>query len=113
MSKVVQAVNAMISHPDKITNVLRGVTGETFFRYDKKHKWSMAKREDGYHLWYYPGDERLEQLASYEGPEWDETPLVYYKAADIGTKEATESFADLYRVIHERMFGMDGVLNDI
>nr|WP_297356243.1 hypothetical protein [uncultured Caldimonas sp.] len=113
MSKVVQAVNAMISNPQLITNVMRNGK-EFFFVYKGKYKWSVSKNEKGeYYLFFYPGDEELEHLARYENEEWEGTPMVTYSDGDIGTKEATASFAELYTLIKERVYGVNEVLDDI
>lgn len=113
MSKVVQAVNAMISNPDHITNVMRNGR-ELFFLYKGKYKWSIIKSdEDKYHLYFYPGDEDLERLAYYDGNDWEGTPMVTYSDEDIGTKEAKASFSELYTLIKERVYGVNEVLDDI
>lgn len=113
MSKIVQAVNAMISNPDQITNVMRA-EGELFFLYKAKYKWSMRVNDKGeFFLYFYPGFEDLRELASKEPQEWEGTPMVTYKDADLGTKEATASFAELHMIIKEKVYGVDQVLDDI
>lgn len=110
MSKIVQAVNAMISNNHLISDVIRG-ENEIFFLYKGKYKWSMAYRDDIYYLWYYPGEQSIESLAQ---EQWQQgMPMVSYKDADIGTKEARASFADLYMVVEEKVYGVDAVLEDI
>ena len=42
MTKIVQAVNAMISNPDKIKSVIPNGQ-EFFFIYKDKYKWSILK----------------------------------------------------------------------
>jgi len=114
MNKIVQAVNAMVSNPGLITNVVSSAT-ETFFLYKGKYKWSMHKDEDGeYTLWYYPGGGRIEDLAAIDdGSYWEDIPMVIYRTAELGTREARASFADLYTTVKEKAFGMDDVLSDI
>jgi len=113
MSKIVQAVNAMISNPDLISNVVPN-DKEFFFLYKGKYKWSIARRDENTHIiWYYPGTESLESLASYGGNDWEGTPMVTYKDAEIGTKEAKASFSELYTIIKERAYGVNEVLEDI
>jgi hypothetical protein len=74
----------------------------------------MASREDGYFLWYYPRESvTTEQLATYEGQDWEGEPIVTYKSSDIGTKEAIQSFDELYRLLKERVWDMDKVLDEI
>lgn len=113
MSKIVQAVNAMISNKHLISNVAQGAR-ELFFLYKSQYKWSMWRRDDGeYFLWYYPGKEDLSELTTYGDDDWEETKVVIYKTEDIRTKEARASFAELYGVLKERLYGMDTVLDDI
>lgn len=113
MSKIVQAVNAMISNPDLISNVIPNEK-EFFFLYKDKYKWSITRRDDSTHIiWYYPGTEHLESLAAYDGQDWEGTPMVTYKDAEIGTKEAKASFSELYTLIKERAYGVNDVLDDI
>lgn len=113
MSKVVQAVNAMISNPTLITNVIPN-GAELFFLYKGKYKWSINKNNKGeHHLFFYPGTEELEDLASTMGEYWEHVPMLGYSDIEIGTKEATASFADLYTLIKERAYGVNEVLDDI
>lgn len=113
MSKIVQAVNAMISNKQLIKDVLLG-DREVFFRYRNKYKWSIRQTEDGeYILWHYPGGGDLEELAAYIDDDWEGVPMVSYKTSEIGTKEAEASFAELYQIVKERAYGMDEILDDI
>lgn len=113
MSKVVQAVNAMISNPNSISNVMKSGR-ELFFLYKDKYKWSINRREKGdYQLFFYPGGEELADLAHYEAQDWEGTAIVGYSDSEIGTKEATASFAELYTLIKERVYGVNEVLDDI
>lgn len=113
MSKVVQAVNAMISNPDQISNVMRNGS-ELFFLYKGKYKWSVSKNDKAEHyLFFYPGSEDIIHLANYDGHDWEGTPMVSYSDKDIGTKEAISSFSELYTLINERVYGVNKVLDDI
>lgn len=113
MSKIVQAVNAMISNPDHITNVMRN-NRELFFVYKGKYNWSISKSEEGeYYLFFYPEDADIARLAHYDGLDWEGTTMVTYAATEIGTKEANASFAELYTLIKERVYGVNAVLDDI
>lgn len=111
MSKIVQAVNSMITHSNKIGNVING-DEEIFFLY-KNYKWSIAKRDDGHYLWFYPNAGNLEALAQSGPHDWSQIDMVVYKDSDIGTKEAKASFADLYSLVKEKVYGVDIVLDDI
>lgn len=114
MSRIVSAINSMISNPELIGNVITNSANEYFFTFKDRHKWSIRHIEPGYVLWYYPSDESLENLAAYDDPvAWEHVPMVTYRSADIGTLEAEESFRELYRIVGEKVFGMDEVLDDI
>lgn len=113
MSKIVQAVNAMISKPENITTVIKA-NDEFFFLYLDKYKWSMRRRDDQHLLWFYPGSEPIEQLvARADCGEWEGVDMVTYNDKDIGTKEAQASFSELYTLLKERVFGVNKVLDDI
>jgi hypothetical protein len=113
MTRIVSAVNAMIRNSKKVTKVLLNNGGEIFFEYDGKHKWSIHKREDDTLLWFYPGPVSLSQLMAYEGEEWGGVPMITYKVSDIGTREARETFEELYILLKEKVYGIDEVLNEI
>lgn len=113
MSKIVQAVNAMISNPNLISAVIQNES-EFFFLYKGKYKWSISRRENDEHiLWYYPGAETIQKLSGNDGSDWEGTPMVTYKDGEIGTREAKASFSELYTIIKERVYGVNEVLNDI
>ena len=113
MSKIIQAVNAMISNKEQITQASQG-SQEFFFLYKNKYKWSIRRDSGGdYILWYYPGTESILDLAQLHDQDWENVPMVAYKTKDIGTKEAHSSFAELYGIVKERIYGMNDVLDDI
>jgi len=113
MSKIVQAVNAMISNPSNITNVLHN-DGEYFFLYKKKYKWSTRQSETGINLFFYPTNLSLETLCRFDSDDWQGfSEMIVYRDSDIGTKEAKSSFQELYTVVKEKVFGIDEMLNDI
>lgn len=116
MSKIVRAVNVMVSNPEQITNVISSnYSDELFFIYKNKYKWGMKRDEDGeYYLYYYPGRQTLNQLAGFSDQDWNDfSEMVVYSTNGIGTKEARSSFADLYTVVREKRFGLNDVLDDI
>lgn len=117
MSKVISAANAMIANPKKIGPVLTGRGGnEIFFTYDGKYNWSMTNPKDNYFLFFYPASSNytLEQLASIEEPEeWDHLAMVRYDAKELGTREAMQTFSELYTVIKEKVYGVNEALDDI
>lgn len=115
MSKIVQAVNAMISNPDKISGVVVQER-KYFFLYDRKYKWSISRYTtdsgtDEYFLRYYPGDDTLEQLAA-ERVMADEK-VVSYDTEEIGTREARESFRELCTTVKERLLNVNKALDEI
>jgi hypothetical protein len=105
----------MVENPDLITSVMKG-TGSTelFFLYKAKYNWSVSKNASAaeYFLHFYPTGYKIQQLARIE--DWDEfSDFVTYRSADLGGKEAQQSFAALYGLVQEKLFGMDKVLDDI
>lgn len=117
MSKIVKAINVMVSNPELITGVLKGENeNECFFIYDEKHPWSILKRADGeFYLAYYPGGQDISELARIPDEAWHHLnpECVTYNSKDLGVKEARDSMSDLYNVVNEKVYGMDDVLNDI
>jgi hypothetical protein len=114
--KIVSAANAMIATRDRITDVIPGASGtEVFFVYDKKHKWSISKTNDGeLILFFYPGTQSVRDLANWPEEHWYEfNEMIRYSTKELGTKEAKETFAELYRIVKENLFGINGVLDEI
>ena len=58
-------------------------------------------------------DNQIEELANLFDEEWEEIPMMHYSTKELATKEAFASFEELYRVVKEKMLGMDTVLDDI
>jgi hypothetical protein len=116
MSKIVRAINAMVSNPDKIKAVTPGVENdEVFFSYMEKHKWSLVheNREDRYLLHFYPADIPLERLARIPPGEWESIPMVSYSSDELSGREAIASMRDLYMIVREKAYGVDEVLDEI
>lgn len=114
MSKIVQAVNAMIVGAHLISDV-QIVGKEIFFVYNVTHKWSIEKREDGFHLWYYPGGEHIDELVERAviGLGFDGVKMMHYFDKELGSKEAKDSFSELYTTVSEKAYGMDSILDEI
>jgi hypothetical protein len=113
MTKIVQAVNSMVANEKHIDSVVR-TNNELFFEYREKYVWSISKSDSvDFVLHFYPNAESAHVLSGYEHYDWEEVAVVTYKTADIGTKEARASFADLYSVIEGRVYGVNEVLDDI
>lgn len=117
MSKIVTAINAMISNPDGITSVIRGdMESEYFFKYDSKHSWSIHENPgERFYLHYYPNGADIVALANIREHEWDEAnvKMVTYTSEVLGTKEALASMKELYALVQEKAYGMDDILDDI
>lgn len=116
MSKIIEAINVMISNHENIDQVYQGTyASEVFFRYAKKHKWSILKSDSGdYYLSYYSGRYDLEEMARWPDEAWhDFDDMVSYNSKDLGTKEARDSLRELHTLVKEKVFGMDTVLDDI
>lgn len=110
--KIIQVINTMISNSEKISNVLKN-DSEYFFLYNKKHKWSIKQNSDGYLLFFYPTESyNIEQLANLV--EWNNfNEIVTYKSDEIKTREATESFSELYQIVSEKLYGIDDIFDEI
>jgi hypothetical protein len=114
MSKIVTAINAMLANQKKINGVLPGATesaNEIFFVYDNKFNWSMRQVNSNYLLFYYPGSDDIETIA--QVADWDPVAFVRYSSDEIGTQEALETFAELFTVIKEKLYGADEALDEI
>jgi hypothetical protein len=113
VSKIVQAVNAMISNQDKISSAMQSGS-EVFFLYKDKYKWSILRTNEGEHsLFFYPGVESLADLVGYDDFEMNHVSMLRYSDREIGTKEAKASFAELLIVVKEHVYGVNQVLDDI
>lgn len=110
MSKIVIAVNSMISHADQISNVEKS-EDEYYFLYNNKYKWSMREKDGNYFLYFYPGNETLDQLIN--TIDFNSIDLVIYSTQDLKTREAEESFRELYLILKEKFFEVDSALEDI
>lgn len=115
MSKIVQAVNAMISNREQISNV-RKKGDEYFFLYKNKYKWSIAYSDerDDYTLYFYPGNQSLDELVSMPNNDWQYfKEFIFYSGQDLGTKEAQNTFKEIYMIVKEKVLGVDKVLDEI
>ncbi|MCE6990787.1 hypothetical protein [Dyadobacter sp. CY323] len=111
--KIVQVINAMISNGSKITNV-RKSGNEYFFLYDNNYKWSITKDEtDEYYLHFYPLDDMsVDELS--RNTDWvGYSDFVTYRTEELKTKEATESFSELYQLVASKIYGLDDIFDKI
>lgn len=111
--KIVEAINTMISNPQKISNIIK-VNNEYFFLYNDKYKWSLNKNEnDDYFLFLYPDKSKSLEYFS-EFTDWQGySDFVTYKSSEIKTREAIESFSELYLLLSKKTLGVDDILDDI
>ena len=118
MSKIIRTVNTMIQNPHKIIHIIRK-EDEYFFLYNKKYKWSISKSESGaigelvYYLNYYPGEITIEKLSEIEVYEWESHDFISYNTKELKSREAKESFLELYRILKEKIYNMDKVFDEI
>ncbi|MGA0557424.1 hypothetical protein ACO2Q8_12280 [Larkinella sp. VNQ87] len=116
MHKIVAAVNSMIANPNLISTVIKSVDGnELFFTYEDRFKWSVTKSDEGhYYLYYYPGNVSIQDLATIPEHKWTSSgDFITYSSKEIKTKEAYESFAELYQIVQGKLYGIDDVLDYI
>lgn len=113
MSKIIAVINSMISNSNKISQIIPRQK-EYYFLYDNKYKWSISvDNNDVFYLHYYAGEESIEQLASYSALEWSEYQYVTYSSKQMKTREAYESMQELYRIVKEKLCGVDEAFDDI
>jgi len=115
MSRIIRAVNAMVSHPERIVDVLAGVNGRELFFVYLGHKWSVVEaKPDEYVLHFYPEDDiSIAQLAAKEGEDWEYVSMVTYLSKQLGGREALESMQELHTLVTEKVHGIDAVLDEI
>lgn len=111
-SKIVQAINSMIQNNEYLDDVALS-DGEFYFRY-KNYIWSIKREEDGFFLYYYPGFTEVRSvITSNMTGQLTPDSVAVYRSADIKTREAIESFSELHKIVKDKMFNMDKVLDDI
>ena len=112
MSKIVIAVNSMISHAEKISDVIVNKEDNEFiFKYDDKYVWGITTEDEDYRLCFYPETREVDELRDFT--DWNKFPLVAYYSTDFKTREALESFGELYLIMKEKLHNVDEVLEDI
>ena len=114
MSKIVRAVNAMIAHKDKISDV-HSNGDELYFSFDNKYIWSIAKKKDDVdtRLYMYPDSSSAKELSFLEDFQFDEVNVIIYDSKELNTVEARDSFSELYSIVKEKLFGVEDVLDSI
>jgi len=113
MSKIIKALNSMVSNPEKITDVIQEDEGY-FFLYDKKYVWGIYfdLENDTYEAYFYPGaTETVGVVNSIRSEIYID--YINYESEILGARESHETFSELYRIVKEKLFGVDKVLDDI
>lgn len=118
MSKIVQAINAMISNSEKLSNICESPydysSGEYFFEYNRKYVWSILKSDNGTHtLYFYPKARSSQQMAQVHYEELSQHPMIAYGSEQLNSKEAKESIGELYTIVKEKLYNVDAALDDI
>ena len=104
----------MILNLEKITSVRKSnEASEYYFIYNEKYKWSIMQDQGDkeFSIYYYPTGQSLDEIM--HESDWQNIDLVYYSTREIKTKEAHESFSELYTLIKEKVYGIDDVFDDI
>ena len=113
MSKIVQAANAMIVNSHLVTHVMP-MGSRYIFVYNNKYKWSISTWQeagvDTYQLIFFPGKIDLEDASTLKSSS---PPYVAYSTKEFSSKEALDSFSELYMIIQEKLYGVDKALEDI
>ena len=110
--KIVQVINAMISNKNKISNVIRD-ENEFFFLYDEKYKWSINLQNDEYYVRFYPKDDiQIGDIPNQLG--WGSyRDFVTYSTEELKTREARETFTELYQLTADKLYGIDDIFDSI
>jgi len=117
MSKIVEAINSMIEHEYLIEDV--AVIDHIYFFKYRSYIWSICERttgygSDGYDLIYYPGYTKVSDVLDQGQVNWmNEEKYVKYSNEYIKTREATESFNELFQIVKEKLHDVANVLDDI
>ncbi|MGO9411725.1 MAG: hypothetical protein ACLQCB_13375 [Spirochaetia bacterium] len=114
--KIVEAVNMMITRADLIKNIVKEPDLSSSFLFDfDKYRWAITKRDsDDFILVLFPNCELpTAELAELDMETYNNLEKVAYATSELKTKEAIASFADLYRKVQEKMYGIDQILDKI
>lgn len=115
--KIVQVINAMISKSDLISDVVRGEgaasRNEYYFRYNNKYTWSILydDKSDDYTLYFYPNNQ--ESTLTLARGAWTDAEVITFALSEIKTQEAEESYSELYKIVADKLHGLDKIFDDI
>lgn len=111
MSKIISAFNVMIENPHNIRHIKKEEFGDQFsFLYLEKQVWSILYIEDPreYYVSYYP---HIEKPEARENLRYEES--ITFSTAEFKTREALETFVELYALVKNKYYNLDKVLNEI
>lgn len=111
MNKIISALNVMIENPEKIQDIEKDDFGELyFFLYLGKQVWSVYHNRDDEEtiISYFPGMESTKSLISAVGVE-----SIPFSTREYKTTEARETFSELHRLVRNKYYNIDDVLNEI
>ena len=60
---------------------------------------------------YYPDETTIDELVTTS--DWNSVNFVTYRTKDLKSREAYETFAELYLLLKEKLYGVDKVLDEI
>jgi len=117
MDKIIPTIQAMVKHPQNISDVCTGCENkdEYFFLYNKKYRWSISQSEaDGsFNLFYYAAPNMtIEEIASVPSDAQQEY-LLWFSSKNFPSKEQQLAFSDLLKIVREKLFNIDAVMEDI
>lgn len=118
MDKIIQVINKMVENKAKINGVIKDLTPqdrqEYYFMYDG-FKWSVARLDENastYSLYYYPDKSlSLDDISRVNWSNYKE--FMMYKSDDYKSQEATESFADLFLTVQNKLYDVDKIFDKI
>ena len=125
MSKIVAAVNAMVSDSNRISTVIN-INSYWFFILDEKFAWSIEswdhEGENRYILYFIKvnGNFTVDDAKAFERQSRQDVrslvkkgEAIEYNSNEIGTDEALKAFRLLFTAVKEKGIGMDKVLDEI
>ncbi|WP_373493188.1 hypothetical protein [Aquiflexum sp.] len=111
--KIIQVLNSIIEKKDKITNV-KPLGSLYFFLFDGEFKWAIERDNSGdsYSVYFFPSKEALIDYLS-STLTWMEEDYVKYSTEELKSKEAFETFKDLYQIVVDKVFDIDKMFDKI
>lgn len=112
---IIKVINKMILNSGAIGNVYPAPgnsSNEFFFVFNMKHFWSilLTGLRDDFLLFYYKDNPSFKDLVEDKDRF---SNAICYSTMDFKSKEATESFRDLFNIVKGKTYGMEEVFKDI